>query len=137
MGRTRARDRGVGTIAFFISCKGVARKLHKRMEAIETEVYRTEAFDQWLAGLRDLKAVAKITARIDRLQLGNPGDAAPVGDGVVELRIHYGPGYRVYFVRHGHILVVLLCGGTKATQDGDIKIAKEMAAEVKDQLNGS
>lgn len=107
------------------------------MEAIETEVYRTEAFNEWLAGLKDPRAVAKITARIDRLQLGNPGDAAPVGEGVSEMRIHYGPGYRVYFVQHGPILVVLLCGGNKASQDGDIKIAKEMAAEVKEQFNGS
>lgn len=126
-----------GTIGKFIPCKRVARKLHKRMEAIETEVYRTEAFDEWLSALRDPRAVAKITARIDRLQSGNPGDASSVGESVIEMRIHYGPGYRVYYVQHGRVVVVLLCGGTKATQSDDIKIAKAMAVEVKDQLNGT
>lgn len=107
------------------------------MEAIETEIYRTEGFDAWLSDLKDPRAIAKITSRIDRLQLGNPGDAAPVGEGVVEMRIHHGPGYRVYYVQHGRIVVVLLCGGTKATQSDDIKIAKALAAEVKVQFNGA
>ena len=102
------------------------------MQAIETEVYRTDVFDAWLAGLKDFRAVAKITTRIDRLQLGNPGDACPVGEGVVEMRIHYGPGYRVYFVQHGRVVVVLLCGGTKGSQESDIKAAKEIARQLKD-----
>lgn len=105
------------------------------MNAIEIEVLRTEVFDKWLSGLKDRRAVAKITARIDRLQLGNPGDVQPVGEGVSEMRIHPGPGYRVYYYQHGIIVIVLLCGGTKATQQGDIKSALEMARELKEQLN--
>jgi putative addiction module killer protein len=69
----------------------------------------------------------RIQTRIDRLQLGNPGDVKPVGEGVSELRIDYGPGYRVYFVRRGQVLVVLLAGGDKGTQDRDIQIAQELA----------
>ena len=102
----------------------------------ETEVLRTEEFDVWLGGLRDQKAVAKITARIDRLQHGNPGDVEPVGEGVSEMRIHYGPGYRVYFMQQGAVLVILLCGGKKSSQKGDIKIAKAMANEIRDTQNG-
>lgn len=107
------------------------------MEALETEVYRTDEFDEWLLGLKDTKAIAKITARIDRLQHGNPGDASSVGEGVVEMRIHYGPGYRVYFVQHGRVIVVLLCGGTKASQKDDIKTAHLLAAGVKETFDGS
>ena len=70
--------------------------------------------------------------RIDRLALGNPGDVAPVGKGISELRIHYGPGYRVYFVQRGAALVVLLCGGDKSTQAGDIRTAKQLASELED-----
>lgn len=102
----------------------------------EVEVYRTEQFDEWLGGLRDHKAVAKITTRIDRLQLGNPGDVEPVGEGVSEMRIHYGPGYRVYFMQQGKVVVILLCGGDKSSQQGDIKIAKALAAEIKDASHG-
>lgn len=102
------------------------------MQAIETEVYRTDEFDAWLSALRDTRAVAKITTRIDRLQHGNPGDSEPVGEGVVEMRIHYGPGYRVYYVKQGHLVVVLLSGGTKGTQQDDIKFAKELARQLKD-----
>ncbi|MFC3706334.1 type II toxin-antitoxin system RelE/ParE family toxin [Devosia honganensis] len=102
----------------------------------EIEVYRTDIFDAWLGGLRDHKAVAKITTRIDRLQLGNPGDAEPVGGGVSEMRIDYGPGYRVYFIRRGNVVVILLCGGDKSSQKSDIKIAKALAAEIKDASHG-
>jgi putative addiction module killer protein len=86
----------------------------------------------WMAGLRDHRARAKIAARIDRLTLGNPGDTAPAGAGVSELRIHHGPGYRVYFTRRSQTLTVLLCGGDKSTQTKDIKFAKMLAAKVKD-----
>lgn len=82
--------------------------------------------------LRDHKARAKIAARIDRLAMGNPGDVAPVGQGVSELRINYGPGYRVYFLRRGLTLMILLCGGDKGTQAKDIKTAKKLAAELED-----
>ncbi len=74
----------------------------------------------WLKRLRDLKAIARIQVRIDRLALGNPGDVKPVGEGISELRIDYGPGYRIYFSQRGSIFVILLCGGDKKTQDADI-----------------
>lgn len=85
-----------------------------------------------MAKLRDARARAKIAARIDRLAFGNPGDVAPVGEGVSELRIHHGPGYRVYFVNRGETLMVLLCGGDKATQDRDIERAKMLAANLEE-----
>ena len=94
------------------------------------EIRQTDAFAAWFGGLRDLQARARITARIRRLSLGNPGDAKPVGGGVSEMRIDYGPGYRVYFVRRGEIVVVLLCGGDKRTQDRDISRAITMAREL-------
>lgn len=91
------------------------------------EVRQTETFRSWLRHLRDDRAKARIVARIRRLEQGNPGDVAPVGAGVSEMRIHYGPGYRVYFVQRGAEIVVLLCGGDKKTQPADIEAAKEMA----------
>ena len=91
------------------------------------EVRPTQAFADWLRRLRDRDAKARIVARIDRLSLGNPGDVRPVGQGISELRIDYGPGYRVYFVRHGERVIVLLAGGDKRTQDHDIKRAREIA----------
>jgi len=97
------------------------------------EVRKTDAFENWLTGLRDQRGKAKIVARIDRLALGNPGDVAPIGEGVSELRIHFGPGYRVYFVRRGKTVVVLLCGGDKGSQERDIAQAKSLAAELEDE----
>lgn len=94
------------------------------------EVRQTETFRNWRSSLNDLQAVARINARIRRLALGNMGDAKSVGDGVSELRIDYGPGYRVYFVQRGTVLVILLCGGDKRTQDKDIAKAKSLAKEV-------
>jgi putative addiction module killer protein len=94
------------------------------------EVRKTAAFSDWMSKLRDHPARAKIAARIDRLAFGNPGDVEPVGEGVSELRIHSGPGYRVYFVRRGMTLIVLLCGGDKTTQFQDIKTAKMLAANL-------
>ncbi|MFN7179768.1 type II toxin-antitoxin system RelE/ParE family toxin [Hyphomonas sp.] len=94
------------------------------------EVRQSETFIAWLAGLRDNNARIRIAARIRRAEIGNFGDAEPVGEGVSEMRIHYGPGYRVYFVRQGTEVVILLCGGDKSTQARDIAVAKEMAKEL-------
>ena len=94
------------------------------------EVRQTDVFTDWFAGLRDREARARITVRIRRLSLGNPGDVNPVGSGVSEMRIDYGPGYRVYFVRRDDTVVVLLCGGDKRHQDRDIARALELAQEV-------
>jgi putative addiction module killer protein len=93
------------------------------------EVRQTDVFAAWFAGLRDREARARITVRIRRLSLGNPGDVKPVGSGVSEMRIDYGPGYRIYFVRRGDTMVVLLCGGDKRNQDRDIARALELAQE--------
>jgi len=94
------------------------------------EVRQTEVFSRWFKGLRDRQARARINARIRRLSLGNPGDVKPVGEGVSELRIDYGPGYRIYFVQRGQTLVILLAGGDKHTQDRDIKAALELARKL-------
>ncbi len=90
-------------------------------------VRQTELFARWFAGLRDARASARIQARIDRLQIGNPGDVKPVGEGVSEMRIDYGPGYRLYFVQRGTACVVLLAGGDKKSQARDIAKALELA----------
>lgn len=94
-------------------------------------ILRTTEFDKWLMALRDEKAKARIAARIRSAELGNLGDARPVGEGVSEMRIHYGPGYRVYFRKRGKVLIVLLVGGNKSTQSRDIKKAKAIAATLK------
>ena len=94
------------------------------------EVRQTVVFSEWLASLRDAKAVARIDVRIRRLSLGNYGDAKSVGGGVRELRIDYGPGYRVYFVQRRKVVVILLCGGDKRSQDADIAPAKKLSKEV-------
>jgi putative addiction module killer protein len=93
------------------------------------EIFRSETFDRWLRELRDIRARARVQARILRLSRGNPGDVKPVGSGVSEMRIDYGPGYRVYFTRRGPLVVLLLCGGDKRTQDADIKRAIEIAQD--------
>lgn len=95
-------------------------------------IYTTEAFDAWFSGLRDRGAKTRIQARIDRAEDGNFGDCEPVGEGVSEMRIHFGPGYRVYFIRRGLEVVVLLAGGDKATQAKDIKAALKLARELKE-----
>ena len=94
-------------------------------------VRQTEDFSKWMAGLRNHQARARIAARIDRLAFGHMGDVKPVGDGVSELRIHLGPGYRIYFIQKGRAIIVLLCGGDKDTQAKDIK-AKKLAAHLED-----
>lgn len=91
------------------------------------EIRQTDEYAQWFDGLRDRQARSRIDIRVRRLSLGNPGDVKPVGEGVSELRIDYGPGYRVYFVQRGALLVVLLAGGDKSTQDRDIQTALELA----------
>jgi len=94
------------------------------------EVRETETFSRWLAGLRDARAKAEVARRVRRLALGNPGDVKPVGEGISELRIHYGPGYRVYYVQRGSLLVILLCGGDKGGQARNIALALALAKEV-------
>lgn len=94
------------------------------------ELRRTSVFASWLRDLRDRSAKARIEIRLDRLALGNPGDVRPVGEGVSELRISYGPGYRVYFVQRGGLVVILLCGGDKSSQSQDIDRAKALAHDL-------
>jgi putative addiction module killer protein len=91
------------------------------------EFKQTETFQKWRTRLKDERARALIASRLDRLAFGNPGDVKPVGQGISELRIDYGPGYRVYFLRRGNEIIVLLCGGDKSTQATDIKTAKRLA----------
>jgi len=93
---------------------------------------RTDVFQRWIDALRDLRAFAKIMTRLDRLSEGHKGDVKPVGAGVLEARINYGPGYRIYFVRRGQTVVVLLCGGDKSTQSRDIRRALELATNWKE-----
>jgi putative addiction module killer protein len=90
---------------------------------------QTEVFRKWRLRLKDHRARAIIASRLDRLAQGHSGDAEPVGEGVSELRIHYGPGYRVYFQKRGSTIVVLLCGGDKSTQAKDVRTAKRLAGE--------
>ena len=94
------------------------------------EIRKTEVFATWLDGLRDLRARARVLVRIERLAVGNPGDVKPVGEGVSELRIDYGPGYRVYFKRRGQELIILLAGGVKRTQSKDIRTAIRLARDL-------
>ena len=96
------------------------------------EIRQTAIFSLWLRALRDQRAKARIVARIRRASFGNVGGVRSVGAGVSEMRIDYGPGYRVYFVRRGDTLIVLLCGGDKSTQDRDIERAKAFARELKE-----
>lgn len=91
------------------------------------EIRKTEVFAKWLDELPDIRARARIQVRIERLASGNPGDARPVREGVSELRINYGPGYRVYYVKRGQAVVILLAGGDKVTQARDIKVALRLA----------
>ena len=96
-------------------------------------IHTTEQFDVWFARLADRTGRARIQVRIDRAEMGNFGECAPVGEGVSEMRIHFGSGYRVYFVQHGIELVILLAGGDKSTQSRDIKTALRLARELKEE----
>ena len=91
------------------------------------EIRKTKAYAMWIDGLRDIRARASILARVERLAMGNPGDVKPVGEGVSELRIDYGPGYRVYYIQRGRKIIILLAGGDKNTQARDIKTALRLA----------
>lgn len=93
-------------------------------------IHTTDTFDTWFAGLKDPQAIRRIQVRIDRAEGGNFGDCEPVGEGVSEMRIHYGPGYRVYFIQRGLEIVILLAGGDKSTQSRDIKSALEIARQL-------
>jgi putative addiction module killer protein len=94
------------------------------------EVRQTEDFSGWLHRLKDARARARIAVRIERMRLGNPGDWKSLGRGLMEMRVDFGPGYRVYFVRRGAAIVILLCGGDKQTQRRDIARAYEMAEKL-------
>ena len=91
------------------------------------EIRKTDTFAKWIDSVRDVRARARILVRLERLSLGNPGDVRPVGEGVSELRIDYGPGYRVYYKKAGQKIVILLAGGDKRTQDKDIKTALRLS----------
>ena len=91
------------------------------------EVRKTEVYAKWLDSLRDTRARARVLVRVERLAAGNPGDVRPVGEGVSELRIDYGPGYRVYFKKQGRTIVVLLAGGDKRSQNRDVETALRLA----------
>jgi putative addiction module killer protein len=93
------------------------------------ELKQTEQFRRWRTRLKDERARTLIASRVDRLAYGHAGDAAPVGDGISELRVHYGPRYRIYFHRQGNTVVILLCGGDKGSQANDINMAKRLLAE--------
>ncbi len=94
------------------------------------EVRQTAVYAEWFDGLRDRQAKTRVDIRIRRLSLGNPGDVKPVGEGISELRIDYGPGYRVYFIQRDNEFIVLLAGGDKSSQDRDIREAKALARDL-------
>ena len=94
------------------------------------DVQTTELFDQWLSDLTNRAARARIISRIDRLSRGNAGDVKAVGEGISEMRIDTGPGYRVYYKQTGRTIIIILCGGDKSSQDKDIKKAKQIAADL-------
>lgn len=96
------------------------------------EIYSTKIFRAWIDDLRDRRAVTRIFARIARAEEGNLGDVKPVGEGISEMRIHYGPGYRVYFARRGEVILLLLCGGDKDSQASDIAEAKRLTQNMGD-----
>ena len=96
------------------------------------QIQQTETYAKWFAGVRDRVTRARIDIRIRRLSLGNAGDTKPVGEGVSELRVDHGPGYRIYFIQRGEVVIVLLAGGDKSTQDKDIRNAKALANDLKE-----
>ena len=100
---------------------------------VYVEIRRTPIYKDWLSKLKDGVARARIITRVDRLEEGNSGDSRSVGSGVVELRINFGPGYRVYYIQRGEIYILLLCGGDKSTQSKDIERAKLLAATFEDE----
>ena len=101
-------------------------------DATMNQFIATDVYTDWFSSLRDVQAKARINARLRRAELGNFGDCEPVGEGVSEMRIHYGPGYRVYWVQRGHEIFILLAGGDKSTQAKDIKNALQLARKLKE-----
>ncbi|HHU40378.1 MAG TPA: type II toxin-antitoxin system RelE/ParE family toxin [Propionibacterium sp.] len=97
------------------------------------EILQSDSFRKWMRALPDRQARARIQVRIDRLATGNPGDARPIGGGLSELRISHGPGYRVYYLRQGARLILLLCGGDKSSQSTDIRRAHDLARDWREQ----
>src|SRR5690606_41861880 len=108
----------------------LARSIPFHPLRLMTTIHTTATSDDWFVGLRDRMAQKRIQARIRRAELGNFGDCRPVGEGVSEMRIHYGPGYRVYFVQRGTEIVILLAGGDKSTQSQDIKVALNLVRQL-------
>ena len=100
------------------------------------QLRQTETFAKWIVGLRDVRAQARILARLESARLGNLGDCKAIGSGIREMRIHVGPGYRVYFVQRKEAIVILLCGGSKSSQLRDLARAKKIAQELKDDSYG-
>jgi putative addiction module killer protein len=105
------------------------------VEVVPLEVIQHDVFRDWLLDLRDGRARARIAMRVRRMEMGNPGEFKPLGDGVTEMKIDYGPGYRVYYASMRTTIVILLCGGDKSTQDQDIKRAKELVLTVQRSLD--
>lgn len=101
-------------------------------DATMNQFIATDTYSHWFSSLRDIQAKARINARLRRAELGNFGDCEPVGEGVAEMRIHHGPGYRVYWVQRGQEIFILLAGGDKSTQAKDIKTALQLARQVKE-----
>lgn len=97
------------------------------------QIRRTKAFTDWINGLKDNVARTRIALRVDRLEEGNPGDSRSVGSGIVEMKINFGPGYRVYYTQRGDTLILLLCGGDKSTQSKDIARAKLLLAQYEEE----
>lgn len=94
------------------------------------QLQSTDVFDEWLRNLQDRKGRARILARLESARLGNLGDVKSVGEGVREMRVHFGPGYRLYFAQRGHVLLLLLCGGDKSTQTRDIARARHILTDI-------
>lgn len=130
--RLRRRRNGGQAPASFARLQALDNLYPIRYNHIVIEIRQTETYAAWFDRLRDREARARILVRIRRLALGNPGDVRPVGEGVSELRIDYGPGYRVYYLQHESELVILLAGGDKRTQSSDIETALNLARDWKE-----
>ena len=100
------------------------------------QLRQTDVFAKWIVGLRDVQAKARILARLESARLGNLGDCKAIGSGIREMRIHTGPGYRVYFIQRKAMILILLCGGSKSSQSRDIARARKIAHEIEDDANG-
>jgi putative addiction module killer protein len=111
---------------------GIDRSVSQLIQWAMQTIYTTDVFAEWFASLRDKPAARRIQARIDRAEVGNFGDHKSVGEGVAEMRIHHGPGYRVYFTRRGLDIVILLAGGDKSSQAKDIQTAQALARQLKE-----